>query len=77
MGDGIAAIRRSLRAARHLRRVVRDNLVLAILYNVLAVTLCLFGLVTPVIAAILMPLSSVSVVSLTAVRLAPRRLSWM
>jgi len=77
LGDGIAAIRRSLQAARHLRRVVRDNLVLAILYNVLAVTLCMFGLVTPVIAAILMPLSSVSVVSLTAVRLATRRLSWM
>lgn len=77
LGDGIAAIRRSLLAARHLRKVVRDNLILAVVYNVLAVALCLAGLVTPVVAAILMPISSVSVVSLTALRLATRRLPWM
>jgi P-type Cu2+ transporter len=77
MGDGIAAIRRSLLAARHLRKVVRDNLIIAIVYNGLAVALCLAGLVTPVVAAILMPLSSVSVVSLTALRLTTRRLPWM
>ncbi len=77
MGDGIAAIRRSLLAARHLRKVVRDNLIIAIAYNGLAVALCLAGLVTPVVAAILMPLSSVSVVSLTALRLTTRRLPWM
>jgi len=77
MGDGIAAIRKSLLAAHHLRKVVRDNLVIAIAYNGLAVTMCLAGLVTPVVAAILMPLSSVSVVSLTALRLRIRRLPWM
>lgn len=77
MGDGISAIRKSLLAARHLRKVVRDNLAIAIIYNGLAVALCLAGLVTPVVAAILMPLSSVSVVSLTALRLTTRRLSWM
>jgi P-type Cu2+ transporter len=77
MGDGIAAIGRSLLAARHLRRVVRDNLIIAIAYNGVAVALCLAGFVTPVVAAILMPLSSVSVVSLTALRLATRRLPWM
>jgi P-type Cu2+ transporter len=77
LGDGIAAIRRSLLAARHLRRVVRSNLAVAIGYNVLAVGLCLAGLVTPVIAAILMPVSSVTVVTLTAVRLSRRRLTWM
>ncbi len=77
MGDGIAAIRRSLLAARHLRRVVRHNLIIAIAYNGLAVALCLAGLVTPVVAAILMPISSIAVVSLTALRLATRRLPWM
>ena len=76
LGDGIAAIRRSLLAARQLRQVVRDNLILAVLYNVAAVGLCLAGLVTPVVAAVLMPLSSVSVVTLTAVRLSRRRLKW-
>lgn len=77
MGDGISAIRKSLMASRHLRKVVRDNLAIAIGYNGLAVALCLAGLVTPVVAAILMPLSSVSVVSLTALRLTTRRLPWM
>ena len=76
LGDGIAAIRRSLLAAQHLRRVVRDNLVLAVLYNVAAVGLCLAGVVTPVVAAIIMPVSSVAVVSFTALRLSGRRLAW-
>nr|MEE4268799.1 heavy metal translocating P-type ATPase metal-binding domain-containing protein [Candidatus Krumholzibacteria bacterium] len=76
LGDGIAAIRRALLAARHLRKVVRDNLIIAIVYNLGAVALCLAGLVTPVVAAILMPVSSVSVVTLTAVRLSSRRLPW-
>ena len=77
MGDGISAIRKSLLAAHHLRKVVRDNLAIAIVYNVLAVALCMAGLVTPVVAAILMPLSSVSVVTLTALRLSSRRLPWI
>ena len=77
LGDGISAIRRSLSAARHLRRVVRSNLAVAVVYNVLAVALCLAGVVTPVVAAILMPVSSVTVVYLTALRLSGRRLEWM
>ncbi|MDX2475497.1 MAG: heavy metal translocating P-type ATPase metal-binding domain-containing protein [Candidatus Krumholzibacteria bacterium] len=77
LGDGIASLRRSLAAAEQLRRVVKDNLVIAIVYNVGAVALCLTGLVTPVVAAILMPLSSVTVVSLTAIRLSPGRLKWI
>ncbi len=77
LGDGIAALRRALLAARRLRRVVRDNLVLAVAYNLLAVGLCFAGLVTPVVAAILMPLSSVGVVTLTALRLSGRRQAWM
>jgi len=49
---------------------------IAVLYNVIAVGLCLAGLVTPVVAAILMPLSSISVVSLTALRLRKGADSW-
>ncbi|MEN8006128.1 MAG: heavy metal translocating P-type ATPase metal-binding domain-containing protein [Candidatus Krumholzibacteriota bacterium] len=77
LGDGIAAIGRSLTAARRLRKVVRDNLILAILYNFLAVGLCLAGLVTPVVAAILMPVSSITVVSLTAIRLSGGKPEWI
>jgi Cu2+-exporting ATPase len=76
LGDGIAAIGRALSAARRLRRVVRDNLALAIIYNVAAVALCFAGLVTPLVAAVLMPLSSVAVVSLTAYRLSGRTQKW-
>ncbi len=77
LGDGIAALRRALFAARHLRSIVRVNLAIAAVYNLAAVALCLAGLVTPVVAAILMPLSSVTVVTLTAYRLTGRRLAWM
>ena len=77
LGDGISALRRGLLAARHLRKVIRDNLVFAIFYNLLAVGLCFAALVTPVVAAILMPISSVFVVTWTAIRLSRRRLSWM
>jgi Cu2+-exporting ATPase len=77
LGDGIAALRRSLAAARRLRQVVRLNLALAVLYNVAAVALCLAGRVTPVVAAIIMPISSIFVVSLTALRLSAGRSRWM
>jgi Cu2+-exporting ATPase len=77
LGDGIAAIGRSLIAARALRRVVRDNLFFAVLYNFIAVGLCLAGLVTPVVAAILMPVSSIFIVSLTAIRLSGGKPEWI
>ncbi|MBM4130055.1 heavy metal translocating P-type ATPase [bacterium] len=68
LGDGIAAIGRSLWEARRLRRVVRDNLIIAVVYNIVAVAGCAAGLVTPVAAAVFMPASSVAVVALTALR---------
>ena len=56
---------------------MRDNLVLAAVYNLGAVSLCFAGVVSPVVAAILMPVSSVGIVSLTVFRLSGRRLAWM
>lgn len=76
LGDGIGAVRHAIEMARRLARVQRGNLAFAALYNALAVSLCLMGVVTPVVAAILMPLSSVTVVALTSHRLASRRLRW-
>jgi P-type Cu2+ transporter len=76
LGDGVAAVRRSLDAARRLRDVQRGNLAFSGIYNLVAVGLCLSGLVTPVVAAVLMPVSSVTVVVVTAVRLGARRSLW-
>jgi len=77
LGDGIAALRRALMAARRLRRVVRDNLIIAALYNLGVVSLSLAGLVTPVLAAVLMPASSLGIVVLTVFRLTGRRTAWI
>jgi Cu2+-exporting ATPase len=77
LGEGVAAVRRALLAARHLLSVVRGNLGLAAAYNAVAHTFCYLGQVTPVVAAVLMPASSVLIVSLTAWRLSARRSAWM
>ena len=76
LGDGIGAVRHAIEMARHLARVQRGNLLFAAFYNAVAVALCLMGVVSPVVAAILMPLSSITVVALTSQRLASRRLRW-
>ena len=53
-------------------------LLLLLAYNAAALTLCFAGLVRPVVAAILMPLSSIAIVTITAYRLSGRRLGkWM
>ena len=76
LGDGIAAVRWTLAAAKRLRRVTTANLLVAVAYNAAAVGLCLAGWVTPVVAAILMPISSAGVVAMTGIRLSGRRLGW-
>ena len=48
-------------AGKKLRRVVYSNFAISIGYNLAAVTLALAGLITPLIAAVLMPISSLSV----------------
>jgi P-type Cu2+ transporter len=76
LGDGIGAVRRSLAAALRLRRVVWANLAFAVAYNLAALLLALSGRVTPVLAAVLMPASSLTVVGHTIVRLAGRGAAW-
>ena len=57
LGDSLLALPRSVLAARRTMRVVRQNFVLAIGYNVLAVPLAICGQVTPLMAAAAMSTS--------------------
>jgi Cu2+-exporting ATPase len=58
-----------LRLSRHTLKVVRQNLSVSLAYNAAAVGLAAAGLLTPWVAAILMPLSSLSVLTLATARL--------
>jgi Cu2+-exporting ATPase len=74
LGDGIAAVGAAWSAARRLRATVRRNLALSVAYNTLTVAACFAGAMTPLRAAIAMPLSSLSILALTVASL--RRRTW-
>jgi Cu2+-exporting ATPase len=61
-GDSLLALPRAIGVARATMRVVRQNFVLAIGYNLLAVPLAMAGLVTPLVAAVAMSTSSLLVI---------------
>jgi len=73
---GLRPIALALRAARTLQRVTRRNLTIAVAYNVVSVALAWAGLLSPLVCAIVMPLSSVSVVLLTTASLSERSPLW-
>ena len=51
--------------ARTVRRAVRLNLGVALAYNAVAVSLAFAGVMSPVLCAIVMPLSSLSTIAMT------------
>lgn len=59
---GPLAIADALRLSRRAMRIIRVNLGIALLYNLVGATLAMTGQVGPLVAAILMPLSSLTVV---------------
>ncbi len=73
---GLRPIRIALRAARRLSRVVRMNLSIAIAYNVVTVGLAAAGQMSPVLCAVLMPLSSLSTIGATVLSLSRRSVTW-
>lgn len=73
LGEGLGSIREALGLSRTLRHVVRRLLGLAVAYNTVAVAVCLAGLMTPLRAAVAMPLTSLSFVLYTAYSLSAAR----
>jgi Cu2+-exporting ATPase len=71
-GDSLSPLVEALDVARKARRLVMQNFALAALYNIAAIPLAAFGLVTPLVAAAAMASSSL-LVTLNALRLAPWR----
>ena len=59
--DGLGPVAAGLRAARAAKRAIRGNASRSLVYNALAVTAAVAGWVNPLIAAVLMPLSSAMV----------------
>jgi Cu2+-exporting ATPase len=59
---GVARIAELLDGAHRAMRVVRRNLTISLVYNVTGVCLAMSGLLNPLLAAILMPLSSLTVI---------------
>ena len=66
--DGLSALPDTLRYARRSQSRIKENLGLAVIYNMLAVPLAVFGFVTPLIAAVAMSGSSL-IVTLNALRM--------
>jgi Cu2+-exporting ATPase len=62
-GESLLALPRAIAVSRATMRVVRQNFVMAIGYNVLAVPLAMAGLVTPLAAAVAMSTSSLLVIA--------------
>jgi len=62
IGERLMPVALAIRVARRTMDIVRQNIGFAVIYNVFAVPLALAGLVTPMIAAIAMSMSSLIVV---------------
>lgn len=59
---GLAPLVELVEGARRTMLVIRNNILFSIAYNLLGASLALFGILDPLIAAVLMPMSSLSVV---------------
>jgi Cu2+-exporting ATPase len=76
LGESMDAVGAALNTARRLGRVIKGNLAFALAYNVAVLTLCFAGAMTPVLAAVLMPASSLGIVAWTAARMGSKETAW-
>lgn len=63
---GLSPLVELVQTSRHAMRVIRRNLLVSLSYNLLAGVLAAMGIMTPLLAAIIMPVSSATVLSLAA-----------
>lgn len=61
--QSLTAVPQAIRIARRAARLIRENLGLAVAYNLIAVPVAVLGHVTPLIAVVAMSLSSLIVVA--------------
>ncbi len=73
VGEGLSPIKAALTQSLHLRRVIKRILTMSLLYNAFVVVFCLLGLMSPLVAAIAMPASTVSLIFRTVWALQPNR----
>ena len=78
LGDRLAPVTAAVAIARRARRLMRENLALAIGYNAVAVPVAMLGFASPLVAALAMSGSSILVTlnALRAKRAAPERAAW-
>jgi Cu+-exporting ATPase len=74
-GDRLAQLPRFIQLAQAGQRILKASFGISLLYNITGVSFAVTGQLTPVVAAILMPISSISIVLFTTVatNLAARR----
>ncbi|NKC29539.1 heavy metal translocating P-type ATPase [Falsiroseomonas selenitidurans] len=61
-GDGLSALPYAITVARRAQRLARQNIAFSLAYNIVAVPAAVLGLVTPLIAAVVMASSSIIVI---------------
>jgi Cu2+-exporting ATPase len=77
VSPGLGPVRAALHMSRRLARVVSTNLAIAVFYNVITVSLAVAGRMTPLLCAVLMPVSSLTTVLATTAQLKhKKRSSW-
>jgi P-type Cu2+ transporter len=62
--SGLAPVTEAIRGSRRALTAIRRGIAISLTYNLLGIGLAVAGLLSPLLAAIMMPLSSISVVSL-------------
>lgn len=76
LSAGLAPVRTALRASKAVRHVVHNALWFAAAYNVLAVGLCVAGVMRPWLAAVMMPASSLAIITYAVWSLSARSSLW-